>query len=458
MSRSDSLGGSSFYGGFNMLKVDSQRSECIAKSDEDAPHMLDSQSPSMGGKVPANDLSLSLSHTGGMIEHTGALSVPHTSDPPKLPLVAEEEGTMSRTVSSESTASRSRILRRSQEQAASSIRPIAPKDDAESMSRQSSSSSSSSSSLGSAIAGQVSADGSKIAIQKAKYQRPTHEKIKCTLCNIKPDGYRGPHELRRHMDNKHGATRKVWVCKDLSPDQMFLSNCKQCKERKTYGAYYNAACHLRRIHWNPREKGKKTDKSGKGRGGNGGGDHPSMNYLKLWMEEIYVPVTRDIPAVEHDPEETDSPNDPTADASQDNLDCATNDFSTTSSAEPHQQEHYTPAYDDEVMQADPSISNAFLDVFNSPYDDTLRKQNTALTFDMDSTKDITHPTSTIPSAPTDIIDISETSQGALVNGVSTFGNVESADSSFSSSINLPVGHLDQFNSLLFDSDLFNFPS
>jgi hypothetical protein len=51
-------------------------------------------------------------------------------------------------------------------------------------------------------------------------------------------------------------------------------------------AYYNAAAHLRRAHFKP--KNRRKDKDGESRGGKGGGDWPPMAELKYWMKEVKV--------------------------------------------------------------------------------------------------------------------------------------------------------------------------
>ena len=459
MSRSDSLGGTSFYGGLNMLKIDSQRSESMFKCEKDVPSAFDAASTSGKTPVRPDNLALHLSYTGSMVEPIRTSSVPLDSDNLQLPLVIEENGNMSRTASSNSTSSsRSRISRRSQEQAASSIRPIAPKDCAGSMSRETSSSS-----AGSDMIRQLSADGSKVAIQKARYQRPTHEKIKCNLCNLKPDGYRGPHELRRHMDNKHTATRKVWICKDISPDQTFLSKCKQCREGKKYGAYYNAACHLRRIHWNPREKGKKADKSGKGRGGNGGGDYPSMDHLKLWMEEIYVPVTEEMLAEERDHEEGEVLN-VNADDSQDRFGLPFQsamfpypNTPTTShpTAFPHQEHHHPLGYDGDFEETDFSLSDNFPNFYYPLQEDASTKSSLSPAPDGDSTESRTHCAST-PSSATPAFPNSDLLKSAPVNSSLAFDKVESVNMFLTSTMNSPAGQLDQLSSFSFDADVSDF--
>ncbi|KAK7745401.1 hypothetical protein SLS53_002897 [Cytospora paraplurivora] len=117
------------------------------------------------------------------------------------------------------------------------------------------------------------------------YQRPPLRRVYCTKCNEYPEGFRGEHELRRHTDAKHAALVKRWVCSQPqiygpgSPEPVVpLSKCKACITHKRYGAYYNAAAHLRRAHFNPH------------RGGKASGDWPSMSILKDWMREVRQPV------------------------------------------------------------------------------------------------------------------------------------------------------------------------
>jgi len=143
-----------------------------------------------------------------------------------------------------------------------------------------------------------------IAISRPTYQRPKHDRVFCKKCDDHPDGFRGEHELRRHQDRQHKPKVKKWVCIEpvdgVSPHHpkpvIPLSRCKACSQQnKKYGAYYNAAAHLRRAHFKPKAKGRgktaKVEEKGEKRGGKAGGDWPSMQELKAWMKEIEEPAT-----------------------------------------------------------------------------------------------------------------------------------------------------------------------
>jgi len=115
---------------------------------------------------------------------------------------------------------------------------------------------------------------------RASYQRPPIRRVFCNKCNEYPEGFRGEHELRRHTDAKHAPMVKRWICAEPlvptnSPQPVIpLDKCKACVNKKRYGAYYNAAAHLRRAHFNPN------------RGGKASGDWPPMSILKDWMREV----------------------------------------------------------------------------------------------------------------------------------------------------------------------------
>ena len=202
--------------------------------------------------------------------------------------IVEEEVKLERSSSEESSTSPSQVrsIRRRQEQLQHSERKLMPKMDSEAALRARSDS----------MVRVKSENGitlDKCAIPKASYTRPHREKVKCDLCNEHPQGFRGEHELRRHTERAHKAVRKSWICVDASTDKKMLSNCKACRRGKLYGAYYNAAAHLRRVHFNPKPKGRRARGSGKSeRAGHGGGDYPAMDYLKAnWMKEVEEEVT-----------------------------------------------------------------------------------------------------------------------------------------------------------------------
>ncbi|QDS68363.1 hypothetical protein FKW77_010729 [Venturia effusa] len=210
---------------------------------------------------------------------------------------------MARSDSSSSTSSassnQSRISRRSHEISQHAQRDLAPKDcdpvDVVKMKRV------------------KSGDGSyknkaEIPRESQNYKRPQHPKLYCTYCSDHPDGFRGDHELQRHVSRAHpmGHTRKVWVCIDASKDgKPFLQNCKACRTEKKYGAYYNAAA---QAHFNPRKRGRKAKNDAEKRGGKGGGSWPPMEELKEhWIREVEEVVTAGMKPLSKDDEEADQP-------------------------------------------------------------------------------------------------------------------------------------------------------
>ncbi|KAA8574846.1 hypothetical protein EYC84_004090 [Monilinia fructicola] len=210
--------------------------------------------------------------------------------------------------SSSSSSSSSRNKQRLQVSNMAAARPLMPKGGYEdnSMSRVNSSQS---------MTRLDSKDGSndKVAIEKRAYQRPKHERVFCKLCDEHPDGFRGEHELRRHCDRQHKRMVKKWVCIEPLNSQgrekpvLPLSKCKACAtQKKKYGAYYNAAAHLRRAHFRPKAKGRnkssKVEDSQK-RGGKAGGDWPPMSELKNWFKEVEEPAADYIQQEEDDEEE-----------------------------------------------------------------------------------------------------------------------------------------------------------
>lgn len=113
-------------------------------------------------------------------------------------------------------------------------------------------------------------------------------RLKCPTCNDYPDGFRSEHELRRHTNRVHRKTRKVWVTIDTSPDKSFLANCKACQTGKRYNECYNAASHLRRMHFHPHKRGERKMTAAEARKGGKATDlDPPMDVLKTnWLREV----------------------------------------------------------------------------------------------------------------------------------------------------------------------------
>ncbi|KAJ4286102.1 hypothetical protein N0V90_013451 [Kalmusia sp. IMI 367209] len=113
-------------------------------------------------------------------------------------------------------------------------------------------------------------------------------RLKCPTCNDYPDGFRSEHELRRHTNRVHRKTRKVWITIDTSPDKSFLANCKACQTGKRYNECYNAASHLRRMHFHPHKRGERKMSAAEARRGGKPGDlDPPMDVLKAkWLREV----------------------------------------------------------------------------------------------------------------------------------------------------------------------------
>ena len=122
-----------------------------------------------------------------------------------------------------------------------------------------------------------------IGVTKAPYIRPSSTRVNCPDCKECPDGFRGEHELNHHWQRAHAKVRTVWVTVDASSDKKFLAKCKQCCAGKKYGAYYNAAAHLRRAHFSPPKRGRKPKGGNKGRS-----DLPTVDDLMRggWIKEI----------------------------------------------------------------------------------------------------------------------------------------------------------------------------
>lgn len=141
------------------------------------------------------------------------------------------------------------------------------------------------------------------AISRTPYRRPQKPKLTCPHCSDHPEGFRGDHELTRHMQRQHSTRRKCWVANDVSEGKKLLANCKHCRIGKKYYAYYNLAAHLRRLHFNKRDKASGRGRRRRGapipdeekKGGKSGGDSPSIEELKEqgWIKEVEEDVLPD---------------------------------------------------------------------------------------------------------------------------------------------------------------------
>ncbi|KIW95002.1 uncharacterized protein Z519_04982 [Cladophialophora bantiana CBS 173.52] len=127
----------------------------------------------------------------------------------------------------------------------------------------------------------------KATIQKSFHQQPPRRTLPCPLCHDPPQGYHDEHELRRHIDQHHAQSRRVWICKEAQPGGTFLAGCIACKNEKPYWATYDATGHLLRAHFLPRiNKRNSWDKKSEVTGGPGIEDWSLVGIdFKDWMYE-----------------------------------------------------------------------------------------------------------------------------------------------------------------------------
>ncbi|KAH0548199.1 hypothetical protein GP486_008084 [Trichoglossum hirsutum] len=294
MSRNPSTIGSSIYGGFGGLDV-ARTSSYDSNVNGEYPQVDLSGSLGKSGDNNAHLYSheLSLSYIGGAGE-----SFP--SQPFDAANITSEE--MKRDCSNQSTNSTSSRrsttqLRRSIEQAEKTL--LLPKGDdgmtaATLMPRKPAPNKKMRLSLAE-DSGMDDKGVAQIGKSNKAYTRPVHARVYCNLCEEHTEGFRGDHELRRHKQRAHAAERIAWVTVQGPEDsgtkpKVPLVNCKACRNKKKYHAYYNAGAHLRRAHFNPKKKRKgkvsSTDDEGEARAGKGGGEFPPMDVLKQWMKPV----------------------------------------------------------------------------------------------------------------------------------------------------------------------------
>jgi hypothetical protein len=236
------------------------------------------------------------------------------------------------------------------------------------------------------------------AITKAPYQRPKHDRVVCALCPDYLEGFRGQHELGRHYDRCHKEEVRKWVCVDpadsvinphyrpLNP----LSKCKACSAQKKYGAYYNAAAHLRRAHFRPKQRGRgkaaKVEEKSEKRGGKGGGYWPPMNELKRWMKEVFENVTESQQQDEEEDEEDVEDDDCSGSYENDDNYTRLHDISNISSTNPDFNNAYL--YDTPMLDAYPEPASNFnpQSMENMPYDNLAITQRIDLSTRIDSSQ------------------------------------------------------------------------
>ncbi|KAF1989671.1 hypothetical protein K402DRAFT_260866 [Aulographum hederae CBS 113979] len=336
MSRHNSIGSSSFMGAFDLLRMHSN-SSALSDFNNTTEDILSSSAFVKSNGLTSHDPSSFVSHHPPSLHHSsdfvqGGERLLSPSSSAQFPTPSHSNSNSTSTSSSSATvvpsicfasqssslsesneafkmerssssisscASPTRQTRRHQEQLAQASRTIAPKSSGSAANTHTTDSFISSATSTETISTSAdhtmlrirSSDGTSkdvAAIAKTPYIRPQHPRQYCHHCDQHPEGFRGEHELRRHTERVHMKTRKVWVTVDASSDGKWLSNCKACRNGKKYGAYYNAAAHLRRAHFFPRRRGRKARGAGEEkRGGKGGGDQPAMELLKSkWMKEV----------------------------------------------------------------------------------------------------------------------------------------------------------------------------
>ncbi|MCJ1463035.1 hypothetical protein MMC07_001639 [Pseudocyphellaria aurata] len=91
-------------------------------------------------------------------------------------------------------------------------------------------------------------------IQRKKYKRRPHPKAFCEFCTNHPNGLHNEHTLKKHIRSIHTATRKIWICVDISIDKMFLAKCANCSSDKRYRSKLNATKHLKGDHFSEKTR------------------------------------------------------------------------------------------------------------------------------------------------------------------------------------------------------------
>ena len=98
--------------------------------------------------------------------------------------------------------------------------------------------------------------GETVLVSRGKKRRPP-PRVHCPHCSVpKKEGFRDEYALGKHIERYHTATRKIWICEDISFDKKFLINCKPCSASKRYSSKSTARKHLREVHFTSETPGE----------------------------------------------------------------------------------------------------------------------------------------------------------------------------------------------------------
>ncbi|KAL8868957.1 MAG: hypothetical protein Q9174_004636 [Haloplaca sp. 1 TL-2023] len=122
----------------------------------------------------------------------------------------------------------------------------------------------------------------------ANLSKRMHPKLMCPHCDRYPNGFRGDFELERHVARIHAQIRIHYQCRksnETGEEVPGFDRCNACRTGKKFNAHYNAAAHLRRVHFNPKPKagelfGKEKTKD------RSFGEWPPMDDLRHFMTMI----------------------------------------------------------------------------------------------------------------------------------------------------------------------------
>jgi hypothetical protein len=84
------------------------------------------------------------------------------------------------------------------------------------------------------------------ATKPKKYRRRPPLRVICSHCER---SLHSDHVLTRHIARFHSATKKSWICKDVSVTKNFLSRCKAYVGGKRYRLRTRAMSHLLNCHF-----------------------------------------------------------------------------------------------------------------------------------------------------------------------------------------------------------------